>query len=162
MKHVTIFFVGLLVLLCVAFAGCTSGSEPAPASTPVPETTATPAPALHTPAVTATPTSAADAPLDTMPEAQAVNLELTKDRPTSQIHLLYQGGAGIQFTQKIVMWVYNADGTYKEYVMSNGKRPSAGDEIIATGTRSGDRCVVFVTSAGTTYKMLDKTVYSDM
>ena len=161
MKLSALLLTGLLVLLAVFFAGCTSGNETAPATT-VPVTTATPVPVTHTAVATATPTDVADAPVGTLPEAQSVNLELTKDRPTSEIHLLYQGGPGIQFTQKIVMRVYNQDGTYKEYAMDDGKRPSAGDEIVAAGTRDGDRCVVFVTSGGVVYKVIDKKVYSDI
>jgi len=160
MKYSAIFLTTLLVVLAVFLAGCTSGSDKAPETTIV--TTATPVPATLTATATPTPTSPADAPIDVPPETQAVTLELTKDRPTSEIHLLYQGGPGIQFTQKIVMWVFTDDGTYTEYVMSNGKRPSAGDEIVAKGTRGGDRCVVFVTSGGVVYKVIDKKLYSDI
>ncbi len=160
MKSSAIFLSGLLVVLAVLFTGCTSGTEAPPATTIA--TTATPVPTTLTVTATPTPTSPADAPIDVPPEAQAVTLELTKDRPTSEIHLLYQGGPGIQFTQKIVMWVFKDDGTYTEYVMSNGKRPSAGDEIVAKGTRGGDRCVVFVTSGGVVYKVIDKKLYSDI
>ena len=46
--------------------------------------------------------------------------------------------------------------------MKDGKRPAAGDEIVAEGTRGGDRCVVFVTSGGVVYKMIDKKLYSDI
>jgi hypothetical protein len=160
MKFSSILIAGLLVVLAVFLAGCTSGTETAPETTIV--TTATPAPTTLAATPTPTPTSPADVPIEMLPEAQAVTFELSKDRPTSDLHLLYQGGPGVQFTQKIVMWVFNADGTYTEYLMSNGKRPSVGDEIVAKGTRGGDRCVVFVTSGGVVYKVIDKTLYSDI
>jgi len=162
MKKAGIALTLLMVIIIAFFSGCTSSSEPAPAETPVPVTTATPIPTIKTAAVTAAPTDIAEGPVESLPAAQQVNLELTKDRPTSKIHLLYQGGPGIVFTQSIIMRVYSSDGRYEEYVMNEGKKPAAGDEIVAQGTRGGDRCVVFVTSAGTSYKVLDKTMYSDL
>jgi hypothetical protein len=95
-----------------------------------------------------------------MPSAQQVNLLLTKDRPTSELHLLYQGGPGDIFTQKIVMQVYTSNTTYQEFVMSGGEKPIPNDEIVAPGTRGGDRCVVFVYSAGTRYKVMDEQVFA--
>jgi hypothetical protein len=91
-----------------------------------------------------------------MPGPQQVNLELTKDRPTSEIHLSYQGGPGDVFTQKIVLRVYSSATAYQEYVMSDGRKPIPGNEIVAPGTRGSDRCVVFVTSGGYVYKVLDQ------
>ncbi|PKG31660.1 hypothetical protein, partial [Methanoregula sp.] len=62
MKSSAIFLSGLLVVLAVLFAGCTSGTE-APPATPV-ATTATPIPTTLTATATPTPTSPADAPID--------------------------------------------------------------------------------------------------
>jgi hypothetical protein len=42
--------------------------------------------------------------------------------------------------------------------MSKGRKPAAGDEIIAPGTRGKDRCEVFVISAGARYKVIDEEV----
>jgi hypothetical protein len=115
--------------------------------------------------VTVSPVITADAdagPVQQPPAAQQVNLVLTKDRPTSELHLLYQGGPGEIQTQKISMGVYSADGTVTEYVMNSGQKPIPGNEIVAPGTHGGDRCVVFVTTAGTRYKVIDEKVYSDM
>jgi hypothetical protein len=100
--------------------------------------------------------------VETLPSAQQVNLLLTKDRPTAQLSLLYQGGPGDKVTNKIVMRVYTASGTYTEYVMNDGKKPIPGNEILAPGTRGteGDRCVVWVYSAGTPYKVIDEKVYT--
>ena len=94
--------------------------------------------------------------IQVMPNDQQVNVLLTKDRPTSEIHLQYQGGPGERFTNKILMRVYASDGTYTEYVMSNGNKPLPGDEIIVPGTKGNDRCEVFVISAGVRYKVLDE------
>lgn len=151
----------LVLLPVILSAGCTSDTGPAPAATtPVPVTIITPAPTTRPePVVTATvvPDSGA---VQVMPSAQQVNLDLTKDRPTSRIILSYQGGPGEMFTQKISLRVYTSDTVYQDYVMRDGKKPLPGDEVIAPGTRGGDRCVVFVQSAGTTYKVIDEKVYA--
>jgi len=46
--------------------------------------------------------------------------------------------------------------------MSNGKQPILNDEIVAPGTRGGDRCEVFVISSGTRYKVMDEVLYAGM
>lgn len=159
MKPTVLVLTGCLLVACLLLCGCTSESKPAPATpAPTPEKTTVP-PTTVAPVAVAT-TSADDAPMDTLPGPQAVNLELSKDRPTSQISLLYQGGAGDTVTTKIVMHVYTSDGKYTEYVMKEGKKPIPGDEILAAGTRDGDRCVVYVYSAGKPYKVIDRKVYA--
>ena len=156
MKLLTILILVLAILLCLFSAGCTGSSAPATPATPVP------APVLTTePVIVTTPTSTPSAvpttePIQTLPTDQQVNVVLSKDRPTSEIHLLYQGGPGERFTNKILMRVYASDGTYTEYVMSDGKKPLPGDEIVVPGTRGKDRCEVFVISAGTRYKVMDE------
>ncbi|MCK9632697.1 MAG: hypothetical protein M0R30_13785 [Methanoregula sp.] len=165
MKHSLIAITALAVLSCVLISGCTSDNEAAPAATPVltpdltfPPTTA--APATTTVAVATTTANPDNGPIQVMPTAQQINLELTKDRPTSKISLLYQGGPGEMFTQKISLHMYGTDGTYVESVMNDGKKPIPGNEIIVQGTRDGDRCVVYVQSAGTTYKVMDEQVFA--
>jgi len=161
MKSSAILLAALLVVLAVFLAGCTAGTDTA--SEPIaPVTTETPVPTTLVATPQPTATSPADVEIQTLPEAQMVSFELTKDRPTSKIQLLYQGGPGTVFTQKVALWVYSENGTYQEYLMKDGKRPSAGDEIVAQGTRGGDRCVVFVTSGGVVYKIIDKKLYSDI
>ena len=160
MKRVKILILALAILLCVLSMGCTSSSG---INTPA-TTQATPAlTPLSSPAPTTVPvTIATPVPIPTteriqvMPGDQQVNVLLTKDRPTSEIHLQYQGGAGERFTNKILMRVYTSDGTFTEYVMSDGKKPLPGDEIVAPGTKGNDRCEVFVISAGVRYKVLDE------
>jgi len=156
MKRIIIPIAALLILLCVLFSGCTTNfGTPAPATavpTPVPTTV----PVIATPPP-ATPSAASTTePLQFLPTDQQVNVLLTKDRPTSEIHLQYQGGPGERFTNKVLMRVYASDGTYTEYVMSDGKKPLPGDEIIVPGTKGNDRCEVFVISAGIRYKVLDE------
>jgi hypothetical protein len=156
MKYLTTIVSFLAILLCVLSAGCTSSSgteAPAtPAATPLPTVVATSAPVIiATPS--AVPTTE---PIQTMPNERQVNLLLTKDRPTSEVHLQYQGGVGERLVNSIIMRVYATDGTFTEYVMSDGKKPLPGDEIVAPGTKGTDRCEVFVISAGTRFKVMDE------
>jgi hypothetical protein len=115
---------------------------------PVVVTTATPVPTTER--------------IQTLPAERQVNLVLTKDRPTSEIHLLFQGGPGEIFLTRVMMRVYSSDTEYKEYIMSHGGKPIPGDEIVVQGTRSGDRCEVFVISAGSRVKVMDQRVYGGM
>jgi hypothetical protein len=162
MTRVIFLVPALLLLLSASFSGCITDSLfPAPATTvPAPQPMAVP----ETIAITsATPTPApATEPVRPLPPEQRVDLALTKDRPTSEIHLLYQGGPGDLLVTRIVMRVYTSETDYQEYIMSNGKKPLPGDEIIAPGTRSGDRCEVFVISSGTRYKVMDEPVFGGM
>ena len=161
MKPVAIPVCSLMIVLCVLAMGCTSGTGPAapsPENTAAPATTAIPATAVPA----ATVTDAGNGPLQTLPQAQQVTFDLTRDRPASEIHLLYQGGAGDIFTQAITLRVYNADGTSADYMMNDGQKPIPGNEVVVPGTHNGDRCMVLVTSAGVTYKVMDEKVYSSM
>jgi len=142
----------VLLIILLACAGC-AGNKPAPVATLVP-TTEAPAPtASPTPLVTAT-----SEPVVTLPAKQDIDLSLTKDRVYSEIHLLYNGGGGEMFTTKIEMRVTSSDGKVADYVMSGGKKPGRGDEIVADGTRGSDRCEVWVTSGGVRYKVMDKSL----
>ncbi|MEI7856327.1 MAG: hypothetical protein WCH85_02370 [Methanomicrobiales archaeon] len=158
MKPVKILIIGFVVLLCVLSSGCTSIPGTTAPATPTATPVSTP---LITQAPTTVPTIATPVPTATteliriMPTDQQVNVLLTKDRTTTEIHLQYQGGAGERFINKVMMRLYSLDGTYKEFEMSGGKKPLPGDEIIVPGTKGKDRCEVFVTSAGTRYKVLD-------
>jgi hypothetical protein len=157
MKQFIVPMTAFVILLCVLCSGCTSESGTAPVTTAVPAT-AIATVSTTVPAVVATTAATVNEPVQSMPSAQQVNLDLTKDRPTSEIHLSYQGGPGDIFINTIMMRVYTSDTDYTEYVMSNGKKPIPGDEIVAPGTRGPDRCEVFVTSGGTRYKVMDKKV----
>ncbi|OPX62593.1 MULTISPECIES: hypothetical protein [unclassified Methanoregula] len=162
------FVVVLTLLVLVLAAGCTSeddgGLSATPTMVPLPPTTVTTIPVTEppTPVVTTpTPTQTTE-PVQKLPAERQVNLLLTKDRPTSEIHLLFQGGPGEIYVTRIIMRVYTSDVAYQEYIMSKGSKPIPGDEIVAPGTRSGDRCEVFVISAGSRYKVIDERVYGGM
>jgi hypothetical protein len=147
MKLIFILIPTFILLLLLACSGCANTPQtppPTPAPTTVPAITAAPV-------IIATPE-----PLRTLPPEQNVDLELTKDRTYSEIDLLYNGGKGEIFTQKIMMRVTRSDGQVIEQVMSGGNKPKRGDEIVVQGTRGSDRCEVYVTSAGTTYRVIDQ------
>jgi len=155
MKHAIILILALVTLFCVLSSGCTINAVPDTPATPVPPSIPTTEPVIMT-SLPSTPVAApTKEPVQTLPRERQVNVELTKDRPTSEIHLQFQGGPGEIFVTKILMRVYTPDGAYQEYVMSEGKKPIPGDEIVAPGTRGDDRCEVFVISAGTRYKVID-------
>jgi hypothetical protein len=158
----------LALLLCVLVSGCTSEivdgllETPTPVLTPLPSThPATVRTTVPVVLTTTTPVPTTE-PVQVLPAERQVNLVLTKDRPTSEIHLLFQGGPGEIYINRVMMRVYTTNTMYTEYIMSNGNKPIPGDEIIAPGTRKGDRCEVFVISAGTRYKVMDEPVYGGM
>jgi ABC-type transport system substrate-binding protein len=151
MKNPIMATMAITLILLVTCTGCMNTPQPAPAPlTPA----ATTAPAATTvPVATSTPEH-----LQTLPPGQQVDLQLTKDRTYSEIHLLYNGGGGEMFIQSVRMRVTRSDGQVIEQVMSNGKKPGRGDEIVVQGTRGSDRCEVYVTSAGTTYNVKDESL----
>ena len=159
MRRVVILVSALLLVLCAFLTGCTTVTEaPAPATTvPTPSPTTVPVTVTTTPVPVLTWEK-----IRPLPEERQVSLVLTKDRPTSEIHLLYQGGPGEIYTNRVMMRVYSSETAYREYIMSNGRKPVPGDEIVVQGTRSGDRCEVFVISAGTRFKVMDQPVYGGM
>ena len=154
----------LAMLLCVLVSGCSTDISGDIAPTPSPVVLLTTAPVPEPPLLVVTTPSLHPTmePIQRMPAERKVNLVLTKDRPTSEIHLQYQGGPGEIYTNRVMMRVYSSDTVYQEYIMSNGRKPIPGDEIIVQGTRSGDRCEVFVISAGTRYKVMDEPVFGGM
>ena len=151
MKNPILATMAIMLILLVACTGCMNTPQPAPAPPLAPTT---PAPAATTaPVAMSTPE-----PLQTLPTHQQVDLQLTKDRTYSEIHLLFNGGGGEMFIRSVMMRVTRSDGQVIEQVMSDGKKPKRGDEIIVQGTRGSDRCEVYVTSAGTTYKVKDESL----
>lgn len=168
MKSAGALFAVNLLFMCLLMSGCTSeiadGLFATPAPVPPPPTPVTTPPVTEPPVpVLTTPTPApTPEPVKELPAERQINLLLTKDRPTSEIHLLFQGGPGEIYVTRIIMRVYTSDVAYQEYIMSRGSKPIPGDEIVAPGTRSGDRCEVFVISAGSRYKVIDERVYGGM
>ena len=142
------------LLLCALFAGCTSptGSEIKSTGTPVPTTL--PAPPTSEATIMPTPL-----PVETLPAEQDVALVLSKQRPDSSIHLLYNGGKGEVFVQNIMMKVTFSNGQVVQQYMNDGNRkPRRGDELVVDGTRGTDFVQVYLTSAGRTYKVKEESL----
>ena len=143
-----------VLVLCALFAGCTSPTqaEIKPTATMVP----TPLPTPPTPEVTIMPTPL---PVETLPPEQDVALVLSKQRPDSSIHLLYNGGKGEVFVQNIMMKVTLSNGQVVQQYMNDGNRkPRRGDELVIEGTRGTDLVQVYLTSAGRTYKVKEESL----
>jgi hypothetical protein len=143
-----------VLVLCALFAGCTSptGAEIKPTGTNV----LTAIPTLPTAMVTVMPTPL---PVETLPAEQYVDLVLSKQRPDSSIHLLYNGGKGEVFVQNIMMKVTLSNGQVVQQYMNDGNRkPRRGDELVIEGTRGTDLVQVYLTSAGVTYKVKEESL----
>jgi hypothetical protein len=152
MKLTIIVFAVFGLVLCSLIAGCTSPNQTAvtPVETPVPTST----PGISTAVLTVVSTPVA---VETLPAEQFVDLELSKQRPDSTIHLLYNGGKGEVFVQNIMMKVTRSDGqVIQQYMNDSNRKPRRGDELVIEGTRGSDQVVVYLTSAGKTYKVIDK------
>ncbi|NMB79503.1 MAG: hypothetical protein GYA23_10480 [Methanomicrobiales archaeon] len=153
MNYTRILSVTVMLVVCALLAGCTSptASELKPAETPVPTTI----PTTHSTSVAtvvATPNQ-----VETLPSEQYVDLTLSKQRPDSSIHLLYNGGKGEIGVQNILLKVTLSNGEVVEKYMNDGnRRPRRGDELVIEGTRGTDRAQVFVTVSGRTYKVKDE------
>jgi hypothetical protein len=162
MRYIVIPVLAIVILLCILLSGCTGSSGTETPATTVPATTPAVRPVVVTTLTTTITTIKTIEPVRTLPPERQVTVVLTKDRPTSEIHLLYQGGPGDILVTGIIMRVYSADGHYEQYIMSNGKKPIPGDEIVAPGTRNPDRCEVFVISSGTRFKVMDENAVGGM
>jgi ABC-type Fe3+-hydroxamate transport system substrate-binding protein len=155
MRYTTIAATCIVLLFCALFAGCTSPTQAE--IKPVATTVATTVP------VTTTTVAEVTTPFESvvaLPPNLMVDLVLSKDRPTSQIHLLYNGGPGEIFVQTVRMKVTRSDGTVIDELMDGGNQPKRGDELIIQGTNTGDHCEVWVTTAGKVYKVIDQDLYS--
>jgi len=148
----------LALFFCALFAGCTS-----PTQAEINPVATTEIPATVVPETTETAVPVTGITLESvvpLPAAQYVDLRLTKDRPTSKIHLLYNGGKGEIFVQTVRMKVTRSDGTVTDQLLDGGNQPKRGDEMIVQGTRTGDRCEVWVTTSGKVYKIIDENLYA--
>ena len=154
MQKSLVIFALFGLMFCALFAGCTSptGTEIKSPGTPVP----TPLPTPPVSEVTILPTPI---PVDTLPPEQDVALVLSKQRPDSSIHLLYNGGKGEVFVQNIMMKVTLSNGQVVQQYMNDGNRkPRRGDELVIDGTRGTDLVQVYLTSAGKTYKVKEESL----
>jgi hypothetical protein len=152
MKLTIMVFAVFGLVLCSLIAGCTTPVQTAitPAETTVPVAT----PGISTAVLTVVSTPVA---VETLPAEQFVDLELSKQRPDSTIHLLYNGGKGEVFVQNVMMKVTRSDGqVIQQYMNDSNRKPRRGDELVIEGTRGSDQVVVYLTSAGKTYKVIDK------
>lgn len=138
------------LVLCILAAGCTSPATVTPVQTSLPPRPTVQSSSVAT--VVSTPLA-----VETLPSEQYVDLVLSKQRPDSTIHLLYNGGKGEVFVQNIMMQVTRSDGQVSQQYMNDGTRkPQRGDELVMDGTRGSDQVVVYLTSAGKTYKVIDQ------
>ena len=158
MKSTLFLLAALGLVLCALSAGCTSPSqaEIKPLETTVP----TPPPITSTSTSTSSSTiTVVSTPVavETLPAEQYVDIQVEKQRPDGTIHLLYNGGKGEMFVQNIMMRVTRSDGQVEEqYLNEKTRKPRRGDELVMAGTRGSDQVVVFLTSAGKTYRIFDK------
>jgi hypothetical protein len=153
MKCHLILFATLCLVLCALAAGC---SSPTQAEIKPLETTMVPTlpPTTSTSVATVVSTPLA---VETLPAEQYVNINVEKQRPDATIHLVYNGGKGEIFVQNIMMRVTRSDGHIDEKYLNDGNRkPRRGDELVMDGSRGRDQVVVFLTSAGKTYKIFDE------
>jgi hypothetical protein len=153
MKNTLVLLTTLVLVLCALSAGCTSPTqtEIKPVGTP------TPTPLPYTVSTSVATVVSTPVAVDTLPAEQFVDIQLTKERPDFSLHLLYNGGKGEVFVQNVMMKVTRSDGTVNEQYLNDGQRkPRRGDELVMQGSRGSDRVEVFVTSAGKTYKAIDK------
>jgi len=155
MKYANLAGACVALFFCAMFAGCTSPTqaeikplETTVTTTVVPETLVT--------VVETTTTLESIVPL---PANLYVDVRLTKDRPTSKIHMLYNGGNGEIFVQSVRLKVTRSDGTVTDQFLDGGNQPKRGDEMVVVGTRTGDHCEVWVTTAGKVYKIIDEDLY---
>ena len=153
MKCSLILFATLCLILCALAAGCTSPTQAE--IKPIDTTTVpTPLPTRSTSVATVVSTPLA---VETLPAEQFVDIQVEKQRPDATIHLLYNGGKGEIFVWNIMMNVTRSDGTSEEkYLNDNFRKPRRGDELVIDGTRSSDHVMVYLTSAGKTYKIYDE------
>jgi hypothetical protein len=155
MKCSLILSATLCLVLCALVAGCTSPTQAGikPLETTVP---LTPPPTTSTSVATVVSTPVA---VETLPSEQYVNINVEKQRPDATVHLVYNGGKGEIFVQNIMMRVTRSDGQVDEKYLNDGTRkPRRGDELVMDGTRGSDKVVVFLTSAGKTYKIFDESI----
>ena len=155
MKCSLILSATLCRVLCALVAGCTS---PTQAGIKPLETTVVPTPPPTSSTSVATVVSTPLA-VETLPSEQYVNINVEKQRPDATVHLVYNGGMGEIFVQNIMMRVTRSDGQVDEKYLNDGTRkPRRGDELVMDGSRGSDKVVVFLTSAGKTYKIFDESI----
>jgi len=156
MKYTITLIAALGLVLCALSAGCTS---PTQAEIKPLETTVTTLPTITSASSSTSTVVSTPVAVETLPAGQNVNIHIEKQRPDATIHLLYNGGEGEMFVQNIMMRVTRSDGQVVEKYLNDGNRkPRQGDELVIDGTRGSDHVVVFLTSAGKTYKIYEENL----
>jgi hypothetical protein len=136
-----------LVLLCMllALAGCTGTQNSA--ATPVPSTSAVPAPS----AVVTAGLDLVPSPTDSIIAANQVNVNVEKDY-LGNVIVTFQGGSGLQLVNKIDATLNRADGVVKTADVGI----NVDDTITLEGTKNTDRVMVYVSMKnGKRYKIVD-------
>ncbi len=154
MKCTIILVAALGLVLCALSAGCTSPTqvEIKPLETIVPPPPTVTSTSSSTATVVSTPFA-----VETLPAGQNIDIQIEKQRPDATIHLLYNGGEGEMFVQNVMMRVTRSDGQVEEqYLNDKTRKPRRGDELVMAGSRGSDQVVVFLTSSGKTYRIIDK------
>lgn len=145
----------IIVAALVAATGCTgTNTTTAPAATTA-GTSGGGTPAQPTGVVLTLTTG----PVDTMPENQAVTVDVSQKEYTGDITVTFQGGYGQSSTSKVRTKLTRVDGTTEEKYIGTNK----GDSVILAGTRGTgnlegqtDRVEVWVSmNNGKTYKIVD-------
>jgi len=157
MRFAVIAAACIVLVSCALLAGCTSPTqaEIKPVDTAVVTTAATET--TQTPVLTATTVE----PVVPLPENLAIDLTLSKDRPTGKLTLILSGGPGMLVAQTVRMKATLADGTINDQLMNGGGQLTTGSTIVIQGTRNGtDHCEVWVTTAGKVYKVIDQNISS--
>ena len=153
MQYRIIAFFLVIAVAMIAFGGCTG------IQAPTGTTTQTPAPGTG---AASSGGSLYPSPTDTMPDNQAVTVNVGEKDYLGAIPVIFQGGLGQVNVKRIDLKLTRADGTTQTATLGTNK----GDTVNLDGTRGSgsltgqpDRVEVRVTTnSGQTYKIIDKLV----
>jgi hypothetical protein len=153
MQYRMIAFVLVIVVATIAFSGCINVQAPAGAVTQTPSSGTRAA---------STGGGLYPSPTDTMPDNQAVTVDVGEKDYLGAIPVIFQGGLGQVNVHNIDVRLTRFDGTTQTATLGLKK----GDTIELEGTRGSgsltgqpDRVEVWVTTnSGQTYKIIDKLV----
>jgi hypothetical protein len=145
---------GLLCIVLVLAAGCTTPATPPVTPTPTPVVTTAP------PMPTPTSVSQIPGPTQTLPEMWSLEVQVNSNGEAidPQIITVVSGGKGLNFIQQIDVRVTRSDGIVENGIIA--KPLFAGKELSFKGTtQNKDRCEVWaVTPQGEQVKIYDAYV----
>ena len=148
--------VGCVLVFCILFSGCTSPSQAQIQPVQSPFVTAV---AETTQPITVVTTTVE--PVVTLPPQQAVAVLVSKDRPTGKITFECTGDpSAMAVVQMIKVQVTLANGNVVDKQLTNADSQIPNHAtIVIPGTLDGtDHAVVWVTSNGVVYKVLDQDI----